>query len=158
MKDEEKLTAWKEGKTGYPVIDAAMRQLNQENWMHNRARMFTASFLTKNLHIDWREREKYFAEKLIDYDDPINIGNWQWSSSVGADPKPLRIFSPVRQSERFDPDAIYIKKYVPELEHTPAKMIHDPIKNTLDYITPIVDAKEEAKEAKVRYMAMPALF
>jgi deoxyribodipyrimidine photo-lyase len=150
-KNEEFLEKWKNGETGYPIIDAAMRQLNRENWMHNRARMFTASFLTKNLHIDWREGEKYFAEKLLDYDDPINIGNWQWSASVGADPKPLRIFSPILQAQRFDPNAEYIKKYIPELAGIEAKKLHDPQKYALDYCAPIVDAKEEAKIAKQRF-------
>lgn len=156
--DDELFEKWENGETGYPIIDAAMKQLNRENWMHNRARMFTASFLTKNLHIDWRKGERYFAEKLLDYDDPINIGNWQWSASVGADPKPLRIFSPVLQAQRFDPNAEYIKKYLPELHDIEPKKLHDPHKFSLPYISPIVDAKQEAKYAKQRYMNAGVLF
>lgn len=158
QKNPQRLDAWKKGQTGYPIIDAAMRQLNQEHWMHNRARMFTASFLTKNLHIDWREGEKYFAEKLLDYDHPINIGNWQWSASIGADPKPLRIFSPVLQTKNFDPDAQYIKKYCQELSGFPAKNLADPIEkpihdlfSKIDYPRPIIDAKSEAKITKEIY-------
>lgn len=152
-KDKKKLQAWKDGKTGYPVIDAAMRQLNQENWMHNRARMFVASFLTKDLLIDWREGEKYFSEKLLDYDEAVNIGNWQWSASVGADPKPMRIFSPLLQAERFDPKAKYIKKYIPELEHHSPQYLHNPLKYSLDYISPIVDHAVAQREAKQAYNA-----
>lgn len=158
QKNEAFLEAWKTGRTGYPIIDAAMRQLNKENWMHNRARMFTASFLTKNLHIDWREGERYFAEKLLDYDHPINIGNWQWSASIGADPKPLRIFSPARQTENFDPDAKYIKKYCTELVDFPAKNLVDPVEkpihdlfSTTAYPRPIIDAKSEANITKLIY-------
>lgn len=155
---DEMFEKWKNGETGYPIIDAAMKQLNTENFMHNRARMFTASFLTKNLHIDWRKGEEYFAKKLLDYDNPINIGNWQWSASVGADPKPLRIFSPVLQAQRFDPESKYIKKYLPELDKVEAKKLHDPHKFDLPYIKPIIDAKAEAKFAKQRYMNASVLF
>lgn len=144
---------WKQfeaGKTGYPLVDAAIRQLVMTNWMHNRLRMVVASFLTKNLGIDWRIGEKWFKKYLIDYDEAVNIGNWQWSASVGADPKPVRIFNPLLQSEKFDPEAKFIKKYLPELEDIDPKKIH-----SLDlsgvYYPPIVDQKESAREARERY-------
>ena len=103
-------------ETGYPLVDAAIKQLYETNWMHNRLRMVVASFLTKNLGYDWRIGEKWFKKYLIDYDEAVNIGNWQWSASVGADPKPVRIFNPLLQSERFDSEAKFIKKYIKELE------------------------------------------
>lgn len=144
---------WKQfeaGKTGYPLLDAAIRQLIETNWMHNRLRMVVASFLTKNLGIDWRIGEKWFRKYLIDYDEAVNIGNWQWSASVGADPKPVRIFNPLLQSEKFDPEAKFIKKYIPELEGIDPKKIH-----SLDlfgiYYPPIVDQKESARLARERY-------
>ncbi len=112
------------GKTGYPLVDAAIRQLYETNWMHNRLRMVVASFLTKNLGIDWRIGEKWFKKHLIDYDEAVNFGNWQWSASVGADPKPVRIFNQLLQSERFDPDAVFIKKYLPELAGIASVKIH----------------------------------
>lgn len=124
---------WCEGRTGYPVVDAGMRQLNTEGWMHNRVRMITAMFLTKHLLIDWRKGEKYFAEKLIDMDFSNNNGGWQWSSSTGCDAQPyFRIFNPVSQSEKFDKNGEYIKKYVPELRNVDAKFIHEPWKMTKD--------------------------
>lgn len=140
-----------EWKTGYPIIDAAMRQLHQENWMHNRARMIVASFLTKDLLIDWTWWEHYFAEQLLDYDSAVNIGNRQRSASVGADPKPLRIFSPILQAQRFDPQAIYIKKYLPELADIPADRLHDPLSYRLPYIAPIVDHAMAQRRAKEVY-------
>ncbi len=120
------LKAWQEGKTGYPLVDAGMRQLNQTGWMHNRVRMVVASFLTKDLRHDWRKGERYFEEKLLDIDTASNNGGWQWSASTGVDPKPLRIFNPRRQSERYDPEGVYIRKYVPELRNVPQKFIHAP--------------------------------
>ncbi|MCH2188857.1 DNA photolyase family protein [Candidatus Gracilibacteria bacterium] len=149
--DEYLFSRWCEGKTGYPVVDAAMRQLNETGWMHGRARMIVASFLTKDMHIDWRLGEKYFREKLLDFDTAVNLGNWQWSASVGADPKPLRIFNPILQSEKFDPKGIFIRKYIPELESEPIKAIHNPLENTLNYIRPIVDHREETKVARELY-------
>lgn len=137
-------------RTGYPLIDAAIKQLYETNWMHNRLRMVVASFLTKNLGIDWRIGERWFKKYLIDYDEAVNIGNWQWSASVGADPKPVRIFNPLLQSEKFDPEAKFIKKYLPELENIDPKRIH-----SLDlkevYYPPIVSQKESAAKAKERY-------
>jgi deoxyribodipyrimidine photo-lyase len=107
--------------------------------MHNRARMFVASFLTKDLFVDWREGERFFMKFLIDYDEVVNTGNWQWNASVGPDPKPLRIFNPIIQAKKFDPHGVFIKKYIPELKKYPAFMLHDPLKFKLDYCTPIVN-------------------
>jgi deoxyribodipyrimidine photo-lyase len=119
--------AWREAKTGYPIVDAAMRQLNQTGYMHNRLRMITASFLVKDLHVDWRLGERYFAEKLIDYDLAANLGGWQWSAGVGTDAQPwFRIFNPVTQSEKFDPAGKFIRRYLPELTAVPDKFIHAP--------------------------------
>lgn len=116
--------AWCDGETGYPVVDAGMRQLNQTGYMHNRARLIVASFLIKTLLIDWREGEKYFATKLTDYDPASNNGNWQWVASTGADSQPyFRIFNPWRQTEEWDTDCKYIKKWVPELKDIPNKII-----------------------------------
>ncbi|PYZ92358.1 deoxyribodipyrimidine photolyase [Salipaludibacillus keqinensis] len=127
--DAELLEKWKKGETGFPIVDAGMRQLQSIGWMHNRLRMITASFLTKDYQIDWREGEKYFSEKLIDYDEASNIGGWQWAASVGTDAVPyFRVFNPTRQSERFDKDGRFIKKYVRELAHVPEKYIHEPMK------------------------------
>ena len=119
--------AWCEGKTGYPLVDAAMRQLNQTGWMHNRLRMVVASFLTKHLLIDWRLGEKYFMQHLIDGDLASNNGGWQWAASTGCDAQPyFRVFNPIKQSERFDPNGHFIRKYIPELEGIPDKKIHFP--------------------------------
>ena len=128
-KNQKDFIAWKTGQTGYPIVDAGMRQLNQTGWMHNRLRMVTAMFLTKNLLIDWRLGEKYFMEKLIDGDLAANNGGWQWSASTGTDAVPyFRIFNPFSQSKRFDPDGKFIKQLCPELESVPAKSLHDPKK------------------------------
>jgi deoxyribodipyrimidine photo-lyase len=125
--DKDKFAAWCEGRTGYPLVDAGMRQLNDTGFMHNRLRMVTASFLTKDLQIDWRWGERYFAEHLLDYDLAANNGGWQWSASTGCDAQPwFRIFNPVTQSERFDPAGKFIRRYVPELANFPDKFIHAP--------------------------------
>ncbi|MGA9290029.1 MAG: deoxyribodipyrimidine photo-lyase [Anaerobacillus sp.] len=127
--DEDRLQKWKDGETGFPIVDAGMRQLNKEGWMHNRLRMITASFLTKDYLIDWRLGERYFEEKLIDYDESSNTGGWQWASSTGTDAVPyFRIFNPTTQAERFDSEGSYIKKYVEELKNVPVKYIHQPDK------------------------------
>ena len=153
--DKKKFEAWCEGNTGFPIVDAGMRQLNKTGWMHNRVRMITASFLTKDLHIDWRWGEKYFASKLVDYDPSSNNGGWQWAASTGADAQPyFRIFNPWRQQERFDPDAMYIKKWVDELRELTPTEIHSPEKGGLfsnNYPKPIVDHKTEAARAKEIY-------
>ena len=143
----QRFTEW---KTGYPLVDAAIRQLIETNWMHNRLRMVVASFLTKNMGYDWRLGEQFFKKYLIDYDEAVNYGNWQWSASVGADPKPVRIFNPLLQSEKFDTECKFIKRYIPELAEVDPKKIH-----TLElqgvYYAPIVDQKESARLARERY-------
>ena len=149
---EESLKKWKEGQTGFPIVDAGMRQLNLTGFMHNRVRMIVASFLTKDLHIDWKLGERYFAEKLIDYDTAVNSGNWQWAASTGCDSVPyFRIFNPWRQQERFDLNCNYIKKWIPELEKIEPKDIHNLWKNfplNLKYPKPMVVHKNEAEITK----------
>lgn len=140
--DTSLFNAWCEGNTGYPIVDAAMRQLNQTGWMHNRLRMITASFLVKDLHVDWRLGERYFMSKLIDGDFAANNGGWQWAASTGTDAAPyFRIFNPVTQSERFDPNGQFIKQYIAELHALDAKSIHWPHKvlTPKGYAKPIVD-------------------
>ena len=158
--DKEKFTAWTNGKTGFPIVDAGMRQLNSTGYMHNRLRMIIACFLVKDLLIDWRWGEKYFADHLIDYDLSANNGGWQWAASTGCDAQPyFRIFNPLLQSEKFDPDGNFIKKYVPELGLLNKKEIHQPsiffnkspndfpIKLGLDYPFPIVNHAEQKAKA-----------
>jgi deoxyribodipyrimidine photo-lyase len=121
------LEAWKQGKTGYPVVDAGMRQLRQTGWMHNRARMITASFLVKDLLINWQDGEAWFMEQLLDGDPALNNGGWQWSAGVGTDAAPyFRIFNPTLQGRKFDPEGEYIRRWVPELTRVPDKYIHQP--------------------------------
>lgn len=117
--------AWCEGRTGFPLVDAGIRQLNRTGWMHNRLRMVTASFLVKDLLVDWRKGERYFSEKLLDFDLAANNGGWQWCASTGCDSQPyFRIFNPVLQSQKYDPECVFIKKWLPELESLTAKEIH----------------------------------
>lgn len=124
---ERKFEAWCNAQTGYPLIDAAMRQLNQTGYMHNRLRMIVASFLVKDLHVDWRWGERYFARRLIDFDLASNNGGWQWAASTGCDAQPwFRIFNPVTQSEKFDPEGKFILRYLPELSELPVRYIHAP--------------------------------
>ena len=123
--------AWAQARTGYPLVDAALRQLNQTGYLHNRLRMIAASFLVKDLHVDWRLGERYFAEKLIDYDQAANVGGWQWSAGVGTDTQPwFRVFNPVTQSEKFDPEGRFIRRSLPELARVPDKFVHAPWKMT----------------------------
>ena len=123
--ESEHLAAWKAGETGYPIVDAGMRQLLAEGYMHNRVRMIVASFLAKDLLIDWREGYNWFREKLVDHETANDNGGWQWAASTGTDSQPyFRIFNPMTQGERYDPDATYIKRYVPELEEVEAEQIH----------------------------------
>jgi len=123
----ELFAAWGEGRTGYPLVDAAMAQINRTGYMHNRLRMVTASFLTKDLGIDWRLGERYFARRLIDYDLAANNGGWQWAASSGCDAQPyFRIFNPVAQSEKFDPDGKFIRRYLPQLANLAGKEVHAP--------------------------------
>ncbi len=160
----EALLAWQQGRTGYPLVDAAMRQLNYSGWMHNRLRMVVASFLSKDLGLDWRLGEKYFADQLNDFDLSANNGGWQWASSSGCDAQPyFRIFNPVNQSEKFDPEGKFIRRYVPELAKVPDKYIHAPWKigrleqEALgvvigrDYPAPIVDHAAAREKTLVRY-------
>lgn len=149
--DTKMFEKWCLWETGYPLVDAAMKQLNTTNWMHGRARMVVASFLTKDMHIDWRLWEQYFKQKLLDYDEAVNLGNWQWSASVWADPKPLRVFSPMLQSEKFDPQTRFIQKYLPMLEGESIDAIHNPLENKLWYISPIVDHRVETHRARELY-------
>jgi deoxyribodipyrimidine photo-lyase len=131
--DEEAITAWKAGETGYPIVDAGMRQLRSTGWMHNRVRMITASFLVKDLGIDWRLGERHFRRLLIDADVAQNVGNWQWVAGTGADAAPyFRIMNPITQSRRFDPDGEYIRRYVPELASLEAPAIHAPWERPLE--------------------------
>ena len=125
--DPDGFEAWKHGRTGYPVVDAGMRQLEDEGWMHNRVRMITASFLVKDLLIDWRLGERWFRHQLLDADVAQNAGNWQWVAGTGTDAAPyFRVFNPVSQSKKFDPDGAYIRRHVPELRNVPAELIHAP--------------------------------
>jgi deoxyribodipyrimidine photo-lyase len=154
--DEDWLTRWKNGETGYPIVDAAMRQLNQTGWMHNRLRMIVASFLTKDLLIDWRKGEDYFMSKLIDGDYAANNGGWQWSASTGCDGQPyFRIFNPVSQGGKFDAQGEFICKWIPELKEVPQKFIHQPWnwtkRHTLDYPKPMVDHKTQREMALDMY-------
>ncbi|MEP6854926.1 MAG: deoxyribodipyrimidine photo-lyase [Pedococcus sp.] len=150
--------AWKEGRTGYPVVDAAMRQLLTEGWMHNRLRMVTASFLTKDLHVWWPVGARHFLDRLLDGDIASNNHGWQWVAGTGTDASPyFRVFNPVTQGQRFDPRGDYVRRYVPELAHIPGKAVHEPWKHdegyTHGYPQPIVDHAEERREALRRYEA-----
>jgi deoxyribodipyrimidine photo-lyase len=125
--DPAAFAAWRKGQTGYPVVDAAMRQLAHSGWMHNRARMIVASFLVKDLLIDWRWGERWFMQHLLDGDPAANNGGWQWTAGTGTDAAPyFRIFNPVLQSQKFDPDGIFIRRWVPELAQVPTKFVHEP--------------------------------
>ncbi|MBD2496396.1 deoxyribodipyrimidine photo-lyase, 8-HDF type [Nostoc sp. FACHB-280] len=148
--------AWCEGKTGYPIVDAAMRQLNESGWMHNRCRMIVASFLTKDLLINPQLGEKYFMQKLIDGDLSANNGGWQWSASSGMDPKPVRIFNPASQAQKFDPDGEYIRQWLPELrsiesEYLVTGKITPLERRAVGYPEPIVDHKQQQQKFKQRY-------
>ena len=156
QQNEKLLQAWQKGETGYPIVDAAMRQLNETGWMHNRLRMITASFLVKDLLIDWRVGERYFISQLIDGDLAANNGGWQWAASTGTDAAPyFRIFNPTTQGQKFDADGTFIRHWLPALKAVPAKAIHDPWAwadkqgVTLDYPRPIV----EHKQARVATLA-----
>lgn len=162
--DEKAFEAWKKGDTGFPLVDAGMRQLNATGWMHNRVRMVVASFLTKDLFIDWRHGEEYFSTKLLDIEKASNVGGWQWSASTGVDPGPMRIFNPTLQSHRYDSEGSYIRKWVPELRNVPDTYIHEPGRMSAalqkdlgiiigrDYPAPIVDHHEAAAAFKNEYL------
>jgi deoxyribodipyrimidine photo-lyase len=162
---KRRFEAWCEGRTGFPLVDAGMRQLRREGWMHNRARLVVGSFLTKDLGIDWRWGERWFMRMLIDGDEANNNGNWQWIASVGVDPQPpyRRIYNPARHQERYDPDNEYVLRYVPELGPVPDKYMREPwtmpdeiqhdcgVVIGKDYPAPIVDRKIARQEALERY-------
>jgi deoxyribodipyrimidine photo-lyase len=168
--DDELFDAWREGRTGFPLVDAGMRQLRHEGFMHNRARLVTASFLTKELGIDWRRGERHFMRLLLDGDEASNNGNWQWVTSVGVDPAPYfrRIYNPARHMERFDPDGRYVRRHVPELRDVPDGHLAEPwtMPDELqescgcvigrDYPEPVVDRRAARQEAIERYRAAAA--
>jgi deoxyribodipyrimidine photo-lyase len=157
--DQSQFQAWCAGQTGYPIVDAAMRQLNQTGWMHNRCRMIVASFLTKDLVINWQWGEKYFMQTLIDGDLAANNGGWQWSASSGMDPKPLRIFNPYTQAQKFDREAAYIRHWVPELKSIDTKSILSgdilPLaRHRLSYPMSIVDHSVQQRLFKALYASV----
>ncbi|MBC2658018.1 deoxyribodipyrimidine photo-lyase [Pseudomonas sp. MSSRFD41] len=158
----EELAAWQEARTGLPIIDAAMRQLLETGWMHNRLRMVVAMFLTKNLLIDWREGERFFMRHLIDGDLAANNGGWQWSASTGTDAAPyFRIFNPVSQSQKFDPEGAFIKHWLPQLAGLNKKDIHNPatlggLFGVSDYPAPIVDLSRSRERALAAFKALPS--
>jgi deoxyribodipyrimidine photo-lyase len=164
--DPAMFDAWREGQTGYPIVDAGMRQLRAIGWMHNRARMIVAAFLTKDLLIDWRWGERHFMQHLIDGDPAANNGGWQWSAGTGTDATPyFRIFNPVTQGERHDPHGNYVHRWIPELANVPARYIHKPWQQPLsmqqqsncvigkDYPAPIVDHQWARQRALATYKA-----
>jgi deoxyribodipyrimidine photo-lyase len=164
----ERFSAWAEGRTGYPVIDAGMRELRARGWMHNRARLLTASFLVKDLHLDWRLGEAEFMRWLLCGDVAQNNGNWQWVSSVGVDPAPYfrRLYNPIVQQRRHDPDGVYVRQWVPELAGVPDERLAEPWRMSReqqeacgcvigrDYPAPIVDHARERALAAERYRAV----
>ena len=149
--DEEDFVAWTKGETGFPIIDAAMKQLLNTGWMHNRLRMIVAMFLSKNLLIDWKRGEEFFMQNLIDGDHASNVGGWQWSASTGVDAAPyFRIFNPITQSEKFDKEGLFLKHYLPNLEGLSSKEIHNPdieLRKELNYPMPITDLSSSRKRA-----------
>lgn len=157
--DAEGLAAWEEGRTGYPVVDAAMRQLLAEGFVHNRARMIVASFLTKHLGVDWRLGARHYARHLVDGDVASNAGNWQWVAGTGADTKPHRVFNPTLQGQRYDPDGDYVRQWLPELAAVPGKAVHEPWKLplpervALDYPLPLIDHAEAIARYRARSSA-----
>ena len=156
--DADRLQAWQAGMTGYPIVDAGMRELAATGWMHNRARMIVASFLTKDLHIDWRAGERWFMHRLVDGDPASNNGGWQWAASTGTDAQPyFRIFNPTSQGERFDPGGEYVRRWVPELEGLGGKAVHRPWTAPLEsraYPAPIIDHARERAIALARFRAV----
>lgn len=161
VKDAALLQAWEQGKTGFPIVDAAMRQLRQTGWMHNRARMIVASFLVKDLHFEWQVGARHFERWLTDYDPASNSHGWQWTAGCGTDASPYyRVFNPILQGEKFDPNGDYVRKYVPELAHISGSAIHQPwlLVDGLSqgYPAPIVDHFAERDEALARLKELKA--
>ena len=167
-KPGKQFKAWCEGKTGYPFVDAAMRQLVQEGWMHNRTRMVVASFLVKDLHLEWQLGERFFAQHLVDYDVASNAHGWQWTAGTGTDASPYyRVFNPIEQGRRFDENGDYIRKYVPELTHLSAAEIHEPWlfldgyshnypERIVDHAVERIESLERLKEIKADKPEKPA--
>jgi deoxyribodipyrimidine photo-lyase len=167
---DELLDAWRDGRTGYTLVDAGMRQLASTGWMHNRARMVVGSFLTKDLHLDWRAGEAWFGRMLLDGEPAQNNGNWQWIASTGVDPAPYfrRIFNPVLQQEKFDPHGVYVRRWVPELRGVPDARLPRPWTMSAaeqeeagcvigrDYPGPVVDHAVERLVTMDRYRAVAA--
>ena len=156
---DARFTAWCNGRTGFPFVDAGMRQLLTEGWMHNRVRMVVASFLVKDLHLEWQQGEAWFARWLRDYDRASNVHGWQWTAGCGTDASPyFRIFNPVAQGQRFDPQGDYVRRYIPELAHLTGAAAHEPWKLTQGYAggyaQRLVDHAEERAESLRRYSAM----
>ena len=155
---DQRFAAWAEGRTGYPIVDAGMRQLLAEAWMHNRVRMIVASFLVKDLHIDWTRGARHFMHHLVDGDQASNSHGWQWVAGTGTDPAPcFRVFNPVTQGRTFDPDGTYIRRYVPELAGLDGADVPYPWRSggrALPYPAPIVDHAAERREALARYAAV----
>jgi deoxyribodipyrimidine photo-lyase len=156
--NEDHFAAWREGRTGFPIVDAAMRCMNTTGWMHNRLRMIVAMFLTKDLLVSWQWGERYFMQQLVDGDMAANNGGWQWSAGTGADAAPyFRIFNPTSQSVRFDPDAAFIKRWIPELADAPAAIAHEPWKDPLltrGYRAPIVSHSVQREKCLRMYEAV----
>ena len=167
-KPGKQFKAWCDGKTGYPFVDAAMRQLVQEGWMHNRTRMVVASFLVKDLHLEWQLGERFFAQHLVDYDVASNAHGWQWTAGTGTDASPYyRVFNPIEQGRRFDENGDYIRKYVPELAHLSAAEIHEPWlfldgyshnypERIVDHAVERIESLERLKEIKADKPEKPA--
>ncbi|MFJ8471236.1 cryptochrome/photolyase family protein [Kitasatospora sp. NPDC094011] len=137
-RDEREAEAWRQGRTGYPIVDAGMRQLAHQGWMHNRARLVTASFLAKSLHLDWRIGAAHFLALLVDGDVANNQLNWQWVAGTGTDTRPNRVLNPLRQADRYDPDGAYVRRWVPELAHLPGPAVHRPWLLAPDYPDPLI--------------------
>jgi deoxyribodipyrimidine photo-lyase len=150
---DSRLQAWKNGQTGFPMVDAGMRQLLTTGWMHNRVRMIVASFLVKDLHLEWQDGAKHFEEFLTDFDPASNAHGWQWTAGCGTDASPYyRVFNPITQGYKFDPNGDYVRKYIPELRHIVGADVHEPwnLLNTNGYPAPIVDHAAEREEALAR--------
>ena len=160
--DDRAFTAWTEGRTGYPVVDAAMRQLRDEGFVHNRARMIAASFLTKDLYVDWRRGARHYLDWLVDGDLANNNLNWQWTAGTGTDTNPHRVFNPTVQGKRFDPNGEYVRRYVPDLAAVEGGAVHEPwslpepVRTALDYPPPIVDHRDAIAEYRTRLQALSA--
>ena len=155
QRDKPSTEAWREGLTGYPIVDAGMRQLAREGFMHNRARLIVSSFLSKTLYIDWRTGAAHFARLLIDADVANNVGNWQWVAGTGNDTRPNRVLNPIRQAHRFDPEGEYVRRYIPELAGVAGRAVHEPWKlgrarSALKYPEPLLDHEAGAAEFRAR--------